>query len=365
MSQRIAEVLGVEDIYTFAADPALARALFPNQVVRAHRFGLTKFARRHWQWMLPAMPYAWKRIDLRSYDVVITNSHSCTNAIRVGRSSYHISYCQTPMRYAWEWRREIGRFPAPIRPIWPLPAALLRRADKGWAQRVTLYIANSENVRNRIRRYYGRNSVVIYPAIDTTYWTPDDVGREDFFLVAGRMVAYKRPDIAVDAATKSGIKLVVAGGGPELDELKRRAGPSVEFVHNPTNEELRSLYRRAKAFLFPGIEDFGITLVEAQACGTPVVAYDAGGARETVKNGVTGLLYPDPTPGALARVLEDFDPTRYRTEDLRSHVRTFDVEQFDRAIRRVVVATLGVSVGVAATDDFAERLQQDLDVERE
>jgi glycosyltransferase involved in cell wall biosynthesis len=365
VSRRIADALGVQDLYTFAADPTRARVMFPNQTVRSSRRGRSRFARRHWQWMLPFMPGAWARLDLDAYDLVVTSSHACTNAISVPRGTYHVSYCHTPMRYAWAWRREIRRLPVPLRPLWPFAAASLRRADRRWAQRVTLFIANSHNVARRIQRCYGRASVVIHPPIDTSYWTPDDSPKEGFFLVAGRLVAYKRPDIAVEAARLAGSRLVVAGDGPELASLRERAGPTVEFVIRPSGERLRDLYRRATALLLPGIEDFGMTVIEAQACGTPVIAFRAGGATETVAHGRTGHLYDDPSPAALAGVLKTFDPAAYSVSALRGHVARFDAQRFDRAIRTVAAAVRQVSVGVAATEEFAQRLQKDLDVERQ
>ena len=365
VSRRIADALGVEDLYTFAVDPTRARVMFPNQTVRSHRLGSSRFARKHWQWMLPFMPGAWGGLDLGAYDLVVTSSHACTNAISVPPGTYHVSYCHTPMRYAWAWRREIRRLPVPLRPLWPLAAASLRRADRSWAQRVTLFIANSHNVARRVRRCYGRSSVVIHPPIDTTFWTPDASPKDDFFLVAGRLVAYKRHDVAVEAARLAGSRLVVAGDGPELAALKKDAGPTVEFVTRPSRERLRDLYRQAKALLLPGIEDFGMTVIEAQACGTPVIAFRAGGATETVAHGETGYLYDDPSPEALAGILRTFDPAGYPRSTLREHVGRFDVDRFDQAIRSVVAAVRRVSVGVAATDEFAQRLQKDLDVERE
>jgi glycosyltransferase involved in cell wall biosynthesis len=359
VSERIASLLGVEDVFTFTADPDLARRLFPRQRVFAHRTGRSTFAQRHWQWMLPVMPRAWKSLDLTGYRLVITNSHSCSNAIRVPADCYQVSYCNTPMRYAWDWRREIRRLPPVLRPLWPLAASALRRADRSWARSVTLYIANSRNVQRRIRRCYGRSSVVIHPAVDTSYWTPAQrTVKDDFFLVAGRLVAYKQIDVAVAAAKLAGVRLVVAGDGPELRTLKAMAGPETEFVIGPSRDELRELYRRARALLFPGIEDFGITPVEAQACGTPVIALDAGGVRETVEHGRTGVLYRDPSARGLASAVSTFAPERYALDALREQVATFAPAVFDAGIQQVVGAVTQVSKAVAGTDRFADDLDR-------
>ena len=366
VSVRIADVLGIRDVFTFAADPVMARRVFGGRRLHVSRMGRTSLARTRWQWLLPAMPAAWRRFDLRAYDLVITSAHACVNAVRPRADAWHISYCHSPMRYAWEWRSEIGRLPAPIRPLWPAAAAALRRADARWASRVTLFLANSRNVAGRIRKFYGRSSVVVHPPISTDFWTPAEERVEpEFYLVAGRLVAYKRPGIAVRAATLAGVPLVVAGSGPELPALRRIAGPTVRFVPNPSDEDLRDLYQRARALLFAGTEDFGMTFVEAQACGLPVIAFASGGALESVRDGTTGVLYPDPSPAALAEILRTFDPDRFSPEEARRNAMRFDSARFDAAIRKVVDAATNVSVRVAATDEFAERLQKDLDVERE
>lgn len=337
VAQRMARVLRVEDVFVFAARPELARELFPEQQVRVHPLGTSRLGREHWQRFLPIMPYAWSHLGLEGFDAVVTSSHACVNAIRVPEGTPHISYCHTPMRYAWEWRSELGRVPVPIRPLWPVVAAAFRRADRRWSRRVTRFVANSRHVAGRIRTYYGREADVVYPPIDTSYWTPEPGARPTGpFLVAGRLVAYKRADVAIEAARAAGVPLVVAGDGPELPRLRRLAGPDVRFVVDPLREELRDLYRGARALLNPGVEDLGMTMLEAQACGTPVVALGRGGATETVLDGVTGSLYADPDPGGLAAALRSFDPARFDGEAIRRHAEGFDVTRFDAAIERIV-----------------------------
>jgi glycosyltransferase involved in cell wall biosynthesis len=202
--------------------------------------------------------------------------------------------------------------------------------------------------------------------VATDYWTPsEEATGSDFFLYAGRLVPYKRPDLAIQAANQAGVRLVVAGSGPELKDLQNVASSHTEFVPNPSNETLRSLYQRARALLFPGIEDFGMTMVEAQASGTPVIAYAEGGALEIVQAGVTGVLYRESSPEALATILRGFEKESFSRDDMRRNALRFDTSQFDAKITRIVDSVVNESVGVAATDEFAERLQKDLDVERE
>jgi glycosyltransferase involved in cell wall biosynthesis len=178
---------------------------------------------------------------------------------------------------------------------------------------------------------------VVHPPIDVDYWTPDpNIEREDFFLYAGRLVSYKRPDLAIAAAKESGSRLDIAGAGPEVNRLRAMAGPTVRFIESPSRDELRDLYRRARALVFPGIEDFGMTLVEAQACGTPVIARAAGGALESVVDGRTGHLYADASPSGLAAVMNGWQVSRFQTDEIRANALRFSKERFAEEISDVV-----------------------------
>jgi glycosyltransferase involved in cell wall biosynthesis len=350
VASRLAEVLDAREIFTFTARPELAHELFPGRRIHELRRGNRAAVRAHWQLFLPLMPGAWSELDLSDFDVVVTSSHACVNAIRT--DAVHVSYCHTPMRYAWEWRSELGRVPRAIRPVWPAVAAALRRADRGWSRNVDVFIANSQTVARRIKEAYGRKAPVVYPPVDTTYWSPAPEGRTDggYFLVAGRLVAYKRPEVAIRAAAIAGVPLVVAGNGPMLEGLRREAGHDVRFVVAPSRDELRGLYRGARALVNPGIEDFGMMMVEAQACGTPVLAYGKGGATEVVADGRSGILYSTSSADALAaemlRLENRFDPSA-----VRAHTEKFDMGAFDGAVRRLVTEA------VAARHDSNQGLQ--------
>jgi glycosyltransferase involved in cell wall biosynthesis len=225
----------------------------------------------------------------------------------------------------------------PLRPLWPAVASWFRRADRRWAGHVTRFIANSRHVAERIRDAYGREADVVYPPVDTGYWTPAEAeDRSDAYLVAGRLVAYKRVDVAIRAADAAGVPLIVAGDGPELPRLRQIASPNVRFVVDPSRDDLRDLYRRARALLNPGVEDFGMTMVEAQACATPVVALALGGATESVIDDVTGTLYADPAPEALSATLRSFDPGRFDAAAIRAQALRFDAARFDEEIDRIV-----------------------------
>lgn len=335
---RLAEALDADDVYTYAGLSELIDRLFPGRRVHTSRLGRSSFARRHWAWLLPFMSSWWRSLDLDTHDAVVTCSHSTVNSVRARPDAVHVSYCCTPMRYAWMWRSEFQRVPRPLRPVWPLIAAGLRWGDRRRARNVDLFLADSANVAARIDRFYGRRSIVVYPPVDTDRFTPDsNTPKEDFFLYAGRLIGYKRPDLAVQAAERAGVRLVVAGSGPELDRLRSMAGPGVEFRVQPSDEDLRDLYRRARALVFAGVEDFGMVLVEAQACGTPVIAYAAGGALEAVRPD-TGLLYNDPSLDGLAQAIGTFDPAAYDPAAIRRHAERFGADRFDAVIRRIVGA---------------------------
>lgn len=335
VAARIANVLDVDDVFAFATEPELVKVLLPDRDVHlAHPMG--RYAQRTWRMFLPLMQHAWRSLDLDGYDLVITSSHAYVNAIRVPSTTRVISYCHTPMRYAWARKLEGARVPVVLRPFWPAIAAVLRYFDRHNAMHVDTFIANSAYVAERIEKCYGRSSTVIHPPIDLDYWTPDEKPKEEFFLLAGRLVGYKNFDAAVEAFSLSGLPLVVAGSGPRLAELKRKAGDNVTFEVQPSTDRLRDLYRRSRAFLHPGVEDFGMMAVEAQGCGTPVIALGEGGARETVIDGVTGVLYKDPTPSGLSRAVERFLALTLDSSEIVRRAARFDVSVFEASFLAVV-----------------------------
>lgn len=349
----IAAALGIEDVFVFTAEEVMSQRLFPASQVHVTRLGRTRLARRHWQEFLPLMPFAWRRFDFSGFDVVITNSHACTNSIRTRPETVRVSMCHTPMRYAWLWRMEIDRFPAWVRPVWPVAAWALRKADWAWSRKVDAWYGNSTYSAARVSSIYEVDAGVVFPPVDVEFWSPDGETRDDYFLFAGRLVAYKEPLLAVRAANKTGLPLIVAGDGPELPRLRAEAGPTVEFVISPTREQLRDLYRRARALLYPGVEEFGITMIEAAACGTPGLGFDDGGLRDTVVDAVTGSRYQSPDLEALCAAMLEFDEGCYERDEIVAHAKKFSTQEFHRRIREVVADAIESYSPSASKSDWA------------
>ena len=335
----LVDMLQPDDIFTVTATPGAVGEVFGRPVWASAALSRPKVQAR-WDRMLPTLAGAWRTLDLSAYDLVVTSSHSCVNSVRVGPQTRMVSYCHTPMRYAWAWREELGRVPGPLRPAWPVAAAGLRRIDRAAADRVDRFVANSRFVASRIEAAYGRPASVVYPPVATDFYAPDDtVPREGHFLVAGRLVDYKRPDVAVAAAREAGVALVVAGDGPALSRLRAEAGPDTSFVTSPDDAALRTLYRQARALIFPGVEDFGITPVEAMACGTPVLTQSEGGAAESVVDGLSGRVLDDRSVAAFAEALASW-PQRWPAADCRSRAERFSPRAFRDAMTEVLALAL-------------------------
>jgi glycosyltransferase involved in cell wall biosynthesis len=329
-----------------SVSPAIER-LAPRASVLSSVPGIGRVYRH----LLPLFPAVVESFDLDDFDLVISTSHCAAKSIiRTGRAR-HICYCFTPMRYVWDQRQSyfgddrLG--PGSSRALWPV-LAWLARWDAATAHRVDRYLADSQHVARRIRRYYNRESAVIYPPVDTDFYRPDAAAATPTALVVSALVPYKRIDVAIEACRQAGVPLRIVGQGPEESRLRAVAGPGVEFLGSCPDTEIRRCYREAGVVLLPGEEDFGIVPVEAQACGRPVVAIARGGALETVVDGVTGVLVPSEAPEALAagirRALDGpFDPAA-----IRRHAEAFGRERFFTQFRSVVDDTLSAAAGEAS-----------------
>ena len=283
---------------------------------------------------LPLFPAAVELFDLDRYDLVISSSHCAVKSVIRNPAATHVCYCHSPMRYAWD---QFNAYFGPeqvggarsrlLRPI----MARLARWDAATAGRVDRFVANSQYVAGRIRRYYNRGSAVVYPPVDTTFYRLPDPARRPIdprFLVVSALVPYKRLDVAIAACRQAAVPLRIVGRGPEEASLRRLAGPDVEFLGWRSDQDIRDLYAASTAVLLPGVEDFGMVPVEAQACGTPVVALGQGGACETVQDGVTGILVHDNSAAAFADGLARAQSTAFDPVVIRQHAARFSRERF-------------------------------------
>lgn len=286
-------------------------------------FGVTKYNS-----YLPLLPGAVERLDLTEFDLVISSSTCCAKGVLTRADALHICYCATPMRYAWDfyfkYKNSCGRLK---RTLIPLFMKKIRLWDAVSANRVDKFMANSKNVARRIKKHYRRESTVVYPFADTAFYTPGEKCG-DYFLCVSRLVEYKRIDIAVRAFGALGLPLVIVGEGRELSRLKAIAAPNIKFTGRISDEETREYYRSCRAFVFPGEEDFGITPVEAQACGKPVIAYGRGGALETVIDGKTGIFFDEQSAEALCAAVKRFEGMTFDKTEIRKNAERFSEAEF-------------------------------------
>ena len=320
-----------------AVSPAIERHR-PRASFLTHLPGIHRFYR----YCLPIFPAMVEQFDLDQYDLIISTSHCAVKGVvKTGRAR-HLCYCFTPMRYAWDQfdayfeEGRVGSLASRVlRPI----LGALASWDAGTSGRVDRYVAISQHVASRIRRYYNRDAIVIYPPVDTGFYCPDATEPENFLLIVSALVPYKRIDLAIAASRLAGVPLRIVGDGPERGRLMQLAAAqnaAVEFLGSVSDEDVRRLYRRASAVLLPGEEDFGIAPVEAQACGRPVVALGRGGALETVVEGVTGVLVDEPTAEAFAAGIARARQTVFDPAAIRRHAVRFDRSVFTRSMQTAI-----------------------------
>ncbi len=317
-------------IFTLVYDEQKLGKMFPVKNIHTSFLQRWPGAVKHYQWFLPLMPTATESYDLMEYDVVISSSSAMAKGIITRTNTLHLCYCHTPTRYLWSdthrYLEEL-RYNSIIKKFIPLTLTRLRMWDQLAAQRPDYFIANSHDVAGRIQKYYRRTSTVIYPPVQTDQFSiTSDISK--YFLTGGRLVAYKRFDVVVQAFNRLGIPLTIFGSGPEQEKLQAMAKPNITFVGQVSATELAKLYQRAQAFINPQIEDFGLTAIESMASGRPVIAFNAGGARESVIDGVTGTFFDEQTWEALADTVVRFKSDRFNPEVIKKHAQQFSVEQF-------------------------------------
>jgi glycosyltransferase involved in cell wall biosynthesis len=345
---RLCRMFPGADLFTMvrvrgACEPAIERMRIRTSVLDD-----LLFAGRIYRYMLPLMPLAMERMSVgvgEEYDLVVSLSHCVAKGFICRRDAAHVCYCFTPMRYAWtfggdvasSYHRGMGLAGRALRGM----SAYLRAWDRRSSAHVDLFLATSEAVAGRIASCYGRRSAVAPAPIDADYFTPADVPREDFCLLVSALTPYKRVDHAIAAFSHLGRRLVIIGSGPEYDRLRKNLPANIRMLGWQSNEVVRDHYRRCRAFIMPQEEDFGLTPLEAMACGAPVIAYGAGGALETVRTGddsATGVLYTPQTPDALAEAVMrlEREADRFDASKLVAWARRFSNENFDRQFKEAI-----------------------------
>jgi glycosyltransferase involved in cell wall biosynthesis len=331
-------------IFTHVADRALTERLYPGHEVRESFIARLPFARRAYRSYLPLMPLALEELDLRGFDLVISSESGPAKGVIPDPGAVHVCYCHSPMRYIWDHYRTYRESAGIVaRLMMPFFAHRLRQWDVSAAARVDAFVANSTFVAQRIRKYYRRESTVIHPPIDLDSFKEAPRERdprfEGAYLWVGRLTAYKRPEIAVKGLIEMKRPLVVIGDGEATASLKAMAGAGdVRFLGRADNETLRRAYASCRALVFPGEEDFGMTPVEAMACGLPVIALKRGGALSTVIDGQTGILFEDQSIAGFQAAVRRFESIErdFDGELLRRHAQSFSTQSFRRAFADVL-----------------------------
>ena len=331
------ELFPQAELFTSVYDPEPWPPQITGRPVHASYLSRIPGAKRHYPRLLPLMNRALQSFDLSRFDLVLSSNHANAKNVRTRPGTLHVCYCHTPMRYAWEPEflqgEEIGRL---TRLLLPPLLAHLRRQDLAGASRPDVFVANSSHVAERIRRFYGRDAEVVNPPVDVGRYLQIERASQDFYLVFGRVVPYKRVDIALQAADLLRRPIKVAGDGRALEAVRAVAGDTAQFLGRVSDDERDALLGGARGLLFPGEEDFGIVPVEAQGAGLPVIAYGVGGARETVLDGETGVLFDEQTPEALAAAITRFEGLALDPQAARRNAQRFGRERFRAEMAAVI-----------------------------
>jgi glycosyltransferase involved in cell wall biosynthesis len=342
--EELLEMFPRAELFCSIYDPAPWPPAITERPVHASYLNRIPGAKAHYQRLLPLMDRAYRSFDLSGFDLILSSNHAFAKNVRTPPGALHVCYCHTPMRYAWDEDflegEEVGRV---AQLALPLLLGRLRRQDLRGAAGPDVLVANSRHVAARIERCYGRTAEVVHPPVDVRHYLGVPRAQEDFYLAFGRVVPYKRVDLAVAACARLGLPLKVAGGGRALEAVRAAVPPGahVEFLGRVSERERDELLGGARALLFGGEEDFGIVPVEAQAAGLPVIAYGVGGAAETVLDGRTGVLFDEQTVAGMAGAIERFERLTLAQDEVRANAERFGRERFRAEMAEVIARSRG------------------------
>ncbi len=355
MFRHVADLYPEAPVYTSLYDPKITGDLVAQARVRTSRLQALPASSRYFRFLAPLYPGAFEGFDLSEYDLIVSTTTAWAKGVRFREDATHVCYIHTVSRFAFDYDRYVGGL-APNGGLGALARPVVRRLvawDAVAAARPTAYIANSRNVAERVKRCYGREAYVAHCPIDVDRFTVGD-GGGDYFLVVSRLLPYKRVDLAIAACALAGVRLLVVGSGPAQSALEAAArGSRTEFLGAVSDGELNRIMGSARAVIVPGEEDYGLVPLEANAAGRPAIAYGRGGALETIRPGVTGEHFPEPSPASLAEAVRRFGADRYDPRVLRAHAETFAPERFKErfsALVEMVVRSRG-----AAAREFAQQ----------
>lgn len=338
--EALTELFPYAPIYTLIYDKESMQGLFAEKDIKTSFLQRLPFSRQNHRIFPPLMPLAIEQFDFSAYDVVVSDSSSYAKGILTQPKTLHICYMHTPMRYAWDdcqkYTDDFG-FPRFIKAIVPFFMSPIRLWDKLSIDRVDHIVANSSFVQKRIQKYYRKSSEIIHPPVDVNrFFIAPEKERKEYFLMVGRLIAYKRHDIAIHAFNRLGLPLKIIGRGPELVRLKKIAGPNIEFLERVSDEELPKYYAECRAFVFPQEEDFGIVAIEAMASGRPIIAYYGGDIVEHAEEGKTGVFFEHQTSKDVEGAVRKFSDMEFDPEYIRKRALDFDKEIFKRKMKEYI-----------------------------
>ena len=321
-------------LYTSVYSPAKAEWA-NNFKVNPSLLNRLPFVRNHHELYPYLLPLSFENFNFQNYDLVISVTSSFAKGVLTLPKTYSLCYCLTPTRFLWSAYEEY--FISSLKRYISYPVvSYLRHWDSVAASRPDEYLAISKNVQERIKNYYDRDSTILYPPVDTSWFTPKRGAPLDYYLVVSRLVPYKRIDLVVETFNKNGLPLKIIGTGSQMKRLRKESKNNIEFLGQLTDKALLGYYQNCRALIFPQEEDFGLTPIEAQSCGRPVIAYRRGGALETVIEGKTGVFFENQTSESLQRTIKEFDKLKIKREDCRENAKRFSKDIFKQKIIRIV-----------------------------
>ncbi|HOX10586.1 MAG TPA: glycosyltransferase [Candidatus Moranbacteria bacterium] len=336
----LTELYPYAPIYTIIHNKESVHGVFDGKRIYTSYLQKFPFAKK-WHRIFPTlMPLAIEQFDFSQYDVVVSDSSSYAKGIITGPETLHICYMHTPMRYAWDDCQKYTRdfyFPRLVKRLIPFAMNYIRLWDKVSADRVDIFVANSNFVARRIKKYYHKEAEIVHPPVDTQKFAiMENAQPQKYFLMVGRLITYKRHDIAIEAFNKMRLPLKIIGRGPEMKRLQKMAGPTIEFLGRVDDEELKKYYAECQAFVFPQEEDFGIVAIEALASGKPLIAYRGGDIPEHMEEEKMGVFFDKQSPKAIIEAVEKFKKLSFDPSYIRSKVLKFDREVFKEKMKEII-----------------------------